>query len=156
MKLLDAYMDGGTNRLSETLAYLNDTVRRDLIIGKIQDPVPGRLPFLYPGNGIRPADDGTACVIDDRPDLILILRLDLQHTWKNGICIHSAIHVTPAAGLPDRMEDAADDLFILEKLPEADHGIIVHQHISDIKNNCVNHGIQYAPIPFIRLVSKIF
>lgn len=39
MKLLDTYMDGGTNRLSETLAYLNDTVRRDLIIGKIQDAI---------------------------------------------------------------------------------------------------------------------
>lgn len=35
MKLLDVYLDGGANRLSETLAYLNDTARRDLIIRKI-------------------------------------------------------------------------------------------------------------------------
>ncbi len=37
MKLLDVYLDGGANRLSETLAYLNDTARRDLIIRKIEE-----------------------------------------------------------------------------------------------------------------------
>lgn len=53
MKLLDAYLDGGVDRLSETLAYLNDTMRRDLLIEKIENAsthvtIPRELLLLNP------------------------------------------------------------------------------------------------------------
>ena len=53
MKLLDAYLYGGVDRLSETLAYLNDTMRRDLLIEKIENAsthviIPRELLLLNP------------------------------------------------------------------------------------------------------------
>lgn len=53
MKLLDDYLDGGEDRLSETLAHLDDTLRRDLIIEKIKEAstrvtIPRELLLLNP------------------------------------------------------------------------------------------------------------
>lgn len=53
MKLLDAYLDGGRDRLFESLAYLNDAKRRDLVVERIEEAsthvtIPRELLLLNP------------------------------------------------------------------------------------------------------------